>query len=189
MRSLAWLRACVVGVVLGGASFGTAAALGQQSGKRPMTFEDLQQIKRISDPQVSANGKWVMFAAVDVDLAKNTKTSHLWVVPLASEGAAQGSERQLTSGSGETDGRFSPDGKEVAFVMNDAAGLSQIFLASWDDATGRMGEAKALTHVSTEADAPVWSPDSQRLLFVSRVYPECSDAASWAEEDACDKRK
>jgi dipeptidyl aminopeptidase/acylaminoacyl peptidase len=43
--------------------------------------------------------------------------------------------------------------------------------------------------VSTEADGPVWSPDSQRILFVSRVYPECSDEESWLEEDTCNKRK
>src|SRR5438445_117902 len=35
----------------------------------------------------------------------------------------------------------------------------------------------------------VWSPDSQRILFTSRVYPECSQGSSWMEEDNCDKRK
>jgi dipeptidyl aminopeptidase/acylaminoacyl peptidase len=163
------------------------------SGERPMTFADLQRMKRIDDPQVSPSGKWVMFAATDVDLAANTKVSHLWVVPLhAGHGAASRSlEKQLTFWKeGETNGRFSPDGKQVAFVATDgASGHSQIFLAPWDEATGTLGTPKRLTNVSTEADGPVWSPDSQRLLFVSRVYPECSDEESWLEEDACNKRK
>ena len=50
------------------------------AGKRPMTFADLQQMKRVSDPQVSPSGKWVMFSVTEVDLEKNSKVNHLWVV-------------------------------------------------------------------------------------------------------------
>src|SRR5579864_2100847 len=57
---------------------------GGGSGKRAMTFADLMAMKRVSDPQISASGKWVMFSVMDVDLGKNTKTTHLWVVPLGS---------------------------------------------------------------------------------------------------------
>src|SRR6185312_15158465 len=111
---------------------------------------------------------------------------HLWVVPLAG-----GQEKQVTFWKeGQTGGRFSPDGKEVLFIATDSAtGLSQIFLAPWNEATGTMGTPKRLTNVSTEADGAVWSPDSQRILFVSRVYPECSDEESWLQEEACNKRR
>ena len=47
-----------------------------------MTFADLQRMKRVSDPQISPSGKWVMFSVTDVDLEKNTKVNHLWVVPM-----------------------------------------------------------------------------------------------------------
>ena len=40
-------------------------------------------LKRIGGPVVSPDGKWVLFAAVDVDLKENKRTSHLWVVPMA----------------------------------------------------------------------------------------------------------
>ena len=43
----------------------------------------LQAIKRVSDPQISPSGKWVMFSVTDVSLEKNTKTNHLWAVPIA----------------------------------------------------------------------------------------------------------
>jgi hypothetical protein len=69
--------------------------------KRPMTFADLMAMKRISDPQISPSGKWVMFSVTDVSLEKNTKVNHLWVVPLAG-----GPERQVTSNTGESFGRF-----------------------------------------------------------------------------------
>src|ERR1700744_2231617 len=86
----------------------------QNAAKRPMTFADLQAMKRVSDPQVSPSGKWVLFSVTDVSLEKNTKVNHLWIVPLAG-----GKEVQLTSGSGESNGRFSPDGKTIALTMND----------------------------------------------------------------------
>src|SRR5271168_5105548 len=160
---------------------------GSSAGTRPMTFADLQRVKRVSDPQISPSGRWVMFSVTDVDLGKNTKVNHLWVVPL--QGAAK--ERQVTFWKeGESGGRFSPDGRQVLFTATDSkTGLSQIFLASWNDRSGTLGTPTRLTSVSTEADGAIWSPDSQRILFVSRVYPECSEGSSWVEEENCNKRK
>ncbi len=240
-----WLVAAVVGL-------GWGSAWAQDSGKRPMTFADLQKMKRVSDPQISATGKWVMFSVPDVSLEKNTKITNLWVVPLeggggttadssaalrndkqngagnGGGGGGRGSnptsdvkpsdmghpERQLTFGEvSQTGGRFSPDGKWVLLVSA-GGGTSQIWTAAWDEETGTMKKPYPLTSVSTGADGAVWSPDSKRILFVSSVYPECSDkgvaadpthrdkaamngapnpvgheAASWVEEDACNKAK
>ncbi len=170
-------------VVLAGVAGGCAAAQ-QGVAKRPMTFADLMAMKRVSDPQVSPGGKWVMFSVTDVSLEKNTKVNHLWVVPLAG-----GAERQVTSGAGETNGRFAPDGSRVSFTADDAAGQSQIMLAAWDEAAGTVAAGRALTAIATGADGAVWSPDSKRVLFVSSVYPECSLTTTWAEEEACDAAK
>jgi dipeptidyl aminopeptidase/acylaminoacyl peptidase len=147
-------------------------------------------MKRVSDPQISPSGKWVMFSVTDVDLGKNLKVNHLWVVPMSG-----GQERQVTFWKeGESGGRFSPDGKQVLFVSQDGSegfgtAESQIYLASWNEAQGTLGTPRRLTNVSTEADGAIWSPDSQRILFTSRVYPECSEGSSWVEENNCDRRK
>jgi dipeptidyl aminopeptidase/acylaminoacyl peptidase len=173
--------------------------MGHPSAKRPMTFADLMAMKRVSDPQISPSGKWVMFSVMDVSLEKNTKVNHLWVVPLPEPmGNAtpiqkamyggfgkMGPEFQVTFGDGETFGRFSPDGKWVSMTMQD-----QIFLAPWDEALGKVGMARQLTSVrGGGADGAIWSPDSKRLMFTADVYPECSDKPMWAEENACDKAK
>src|ERR1022692_4889395 len=50
--------------------------------KRPMTFADMMAMKRVSDPQISPSGRWVLFSVTDVSLEKNTKVNHLWVVSL-----------------------------------------------------------------------------------------------------------
>ncbi len=146
--------------------------------KRPLTFEDMMALKRISGPAISPDGRWVLFAAVDVDLKANKRTSHLWVVPLAG-----GESRQVTSDpAGETGGRWSPDGKKFLFV-SPRGGNSQVWTADFDSATGTVtGEAKKVTSISTEADGAMWFPDGKKILFVSEVYPECGT-------DACNKAK
>jgi dipeptidyl aminopeptidase/acylaminoacyl peptidase len=189
----------MAGVLAGVWAVGWAQSLptDSRSGKRPMTFADLERMKRVSDPQISPSAKWVMFSVTDVDLEKNTRTSHLWVVSIGGSGTvgsggrgSGGRERQVTFWKeGESSGRFSPDGKQVLFVSADGGTSRQIYLASWNDANGTLGTPRQLTNVSTEVDGAIWSPDSQRILFTSRVYPECSEGSSWLEENNCDKRR
>ncbi|NYF88030.1 PD40 domain-containing protein [Tunturiibacter empetritectus] len=162
--------------------------------KRPMKFEDLARMKQVSDPQISSSGKWVVFSAPEIDLNRNVVINHLWAVPLEDKAgtiASEPHERQITfTNDGEFGGRLSPDGKMLLFVANDEqTARLQIFVAPWDEKAGKPGAPKRLTNVITGADRAVWSPDSQRILFTSQVYPECSDEAAWAAEDACDKAK
>jgi dipeptidyl aminopeptidase/acylaminoacyl peptidase len=151
--------------------------------KRPMTFADLMAMKRVSDPQISPSGKWVLFSVTDVSLEKNTKTNHLWLVPLAG-----GKEVQLTTGSGESNGRFSPDGKSVMYSVD-----GQIALAPWDDAAGSIGAGHGVTSLETGADGGLWAPDSKHFLFVSDVYPDCESTAVGAQrleaEATCNQQK
>ena len=107
--------------------------------KRPMTFEDLQSLRRVSDPQVSPSGKWVLFSVMDVDLALNSKVNHLWLVP--TDGSAK--EIQLTKGSGESNGRFSPDGSRIVYVAN-----GQLYLAAWSDVAGKLTPADKIGRAS-----------------------------------------
>jgi dipeptidyl aminopeptidase/acylaminoacyl peptidase len=142
-----------------------------QTSKRPMTFADLQAMKRVSDPQISPSGKWVLFSVTDVSLENNSKINHLWAVPLAG-----GKEVQLTSGKGESEGRFSPDGKWVMYASAET-GSSQVWMSPWDDAAGKMAAGHQVTSLETEADGAIWAPDSKHFLFVSEVYPECESKA------------
>ncbi len=148
---------------------------------RPMQFTDLVKMRRLGDSTLSPNGKWILFAVTDIDLDKNSRTSHLWVIP-----AAGGQEKPITASSaGESRGRFSPDGKQLLFVSS-REGSSQLYLAEFDDASGNAGEAKALTSLSTGADGALWSPDGRYILFLSSVYPDC---ASNPDPAACNKQR
>src|SRR5580704_2887765 len=79
--------------------------------KHPPTFEDMMKLKRVGEPEVSLDGKWVIFSVVDVDLDANTKTPHVWIVPTAG-----GQEKELISDQDGDRPRWAPDGKRFAFL-------------------------------------------------------------------------
>ena len=151
--------------------------------RRPITFSDLMQMRRLGDLSVSPDGRWVMYSATDVNLEQNTRTSHLWIVPVAG-----GPARALTdSMAGESRGRFSPDGKQILFESARDGG-QQIWLADFNTVNGTIGEPRRLTSLSTGTDGAMWSPDSKQILFVSRVYPDCGDDACNQQRDEARKQ-
>ena len=54
--------------------------------KQPFDVRALMQLARISDPQLSPDGRLVAFTVQTVDLEKNTKPKQIYVVPLAGGG-------------------------------------------------------------------------------------------------------
>lgn len=146
---------------------------------RPMQVEDLFRFKRISDPQISPDGRWVVYVQGDVSLEKNKIARTLWLA--ATDGATP--PRQMTS-TDKSDGhpRWSPDGRRILFESN-RSGSSQLWVL---EMTG--GEARQLTTIATEASNAVWSRDGTQIAFVSAVWPEFSDKP-FAESDKLNKKR
>src|SRR5580692_1130169 len=149
--------------------------------KHPFTFEDMMKLKRVPDPDVSPDGKWVIFSVVDVDLKANTKTPHVWIVPTAG-----GQEREIIADQDADRPRWAPDGKRFAFISNKEGG-SQIWVADFDGADGSVTGTHKLTSIATEAGGDLWSPDGKNILFPSDVYPECDGTPE--PEAACNAKK
>src|SRR5947209_12581610 len=149
-----------------------------QSPKHPFTFEDMMALKRVGAPQPSPDGKWVVFDCVDVDLAANTKVSHLWIVP-----ANGGESRRLNqTPNHEERPRLSPDGKHLIWTSK-ATDPTQIWMGDVNSDAGTLsGRPHQVTNISTGADGAIWSPDGKNIVFVSAVYPDCKD-------DACNKQR
>ncbi len=64
-----------ISLALATSLLGQTPTAGVSSGKHAFTFEDMMKLKRVGAPVPSADGKWVVFDAEDVDLEANTKIS------------------------------------------------------------------------------------------------------------------
>lgn len=141
--------------------------------KQPFTVDTMMQLTRISDPQISPDGRTVSFTAQTIDVPGNKRPKQIYLVPLQG-----GSPRRITfAGESNERARWSPDSKQMAFV-SDRGGSSQIWLM---DADGQ--NARQVTNLSTEAGGVLFSPDGKNLLFTSDVFPECG------ADDACNQKK
>jgi dipeptidyl aminopeptidase/acylaminoacyl peptidase len=174
-------RSLVANVLLATFLVALLPLLATAQAKHPFTFEDMMKLKRVGEPVPSPDGKWVLFSAVDVDLAANKKTPHIWIVPLAG-----GQEREIIADQDGDRPRWAPDGKQFAFISTKENG-SQVWIAGFDGTTGTVVVAHKLTSIATEAGGELWSPDGKKILFTSDVYPECDGAPE--AEDACNAKK
>ncbi len=138
---------------------------GESQEKRAIVFEDLISFARVSDPQISPDGRWVLFSASRYDLDRNSGNSDIWRVAITGGIPEQISRSERRDNSA----RWSPDGKQIAFISS-REGSPQVWIM---DAVG--GEPRQLTSLSTGADGIIWSPDGRYLAFTSEVYPDCRD--------------
>ena len=68
--------------------------------KRPMQIDDLFKLKRVADPQISPDGKNVVYQITTVDLEGNKSSTALWLA--ATDGKTP--PKQLTNPNGKKKG-------------------------------------------------------------------------------------
>jgi len=132
------------------------------AGPRPMKPEDLYRIRDVGDPQISPDGHRVAFTVTVTDLATNTVDSDIWLVPVSG-----GEPRRLTTSPGaDHSPRWSPDGRQLAFISH-RLGRASLWLIDPDG-----GEARRLTQGDIDLNDPRWTADGQHILCHGRGLPE-----------------
>jgi len=141
--------------------------------ERAMTFEDVLALKSVSDAQVSPDGKWVAYVVTSVDMNENANDADVWFVSTA------GGEplRLTTNKKNDTQPRWSPDSKRIAFVSSREE-KPQIFLISPFG-----GEAERLTGSKSGVQSFQWSPDGSRIAYVAQQEPTPEEEKKLKDKD------
>jgi dipeptidyl aminopeptidase/acylaminoacyl peptidase len=116
------------------------------------TFLEMETVSR---PQISPDGKHVVFVRGWVDKMNDRTRSNLWIAD--TDGRRL---RELTHGDwSDSSPVWSPDGTRIAF-LSDRDGTTQIHVL-WFNTR----EVKQLTHVERNPVGLRWSPDGRTLAF------------------------
>ena len=150
---------------------------------RGITPEDLLRYHFVSDPQISPEGRHVVFVKKHVG-EKNDYITNLWLVSRAGtagrNSSVWGEARQFTNGGKDMSPRWSPDGSRIAFIGARDKHKPQVFAMSAEG-----GEATALTELPEGSiGAMKWSPDGQFIAISFRAQdPQWTQDAKKQREE------
>jgi dipeptidyl aminopeptidase/acylaminoacyl peptidase len=154
----------LLGLLAIAASGGAPEKTGADTAKL-LTPEASLELRSISDLQFSPDGARVAFVVAEPPKS-DRRPRHIWLYD-----KKLGSVRQFTfSAKDESFPRWSPDGKEIAFLSN-RDDQQQIYVIRADG-----GEAAAVTKGKRSVRSFAWSPDGKKIAFLA------PDAKSDAEE-------
>jgi len=164
----------LLGLMIVASCAGPALAAG-----RAMTVDDLLAVKGVSDPQVSPDGKLVVYVVSELDRATEKSNSDLYLIP-----SGGGEPRRLTTATGsDNHPRWSPDGRSIVFLST-RGGSAQVWLLPVDG-----GEARPLSKLPVDVAGPIWSPRGDRVAFTAKVYPGKTPEETAAIDEAKAKEK
>ena len=127
---------------------------------RALAPEDWFRFQAVSDLQIAPDGAAVAYLVTSYDKESDESRSALWMADWA-----HGEGVQLTRGGSASVPRFSPDGRYLSFLDARPEG-SKTQLWALDR---RGGEPRRLSHVNGVISDYAWSPDSERLVLVTRA--------------------
>jgi dipeptidyl aminopeptidase/acylaminoacyl peptidase len=147
---------------------------------RKFSAPDVFELEYASDPQISPDGRQVVYVRRSNDIMSDSTRSNLWLVDVDG-----GSHRPLLSGRDDySSPRWSPDGTRIAY-LSDAEGSQQLYVR-WMDT----GQTALVTNLQKSPQALAWSPDGAMLAFSMQVPaaaeplakpPAKPKGAEWAE--------
>ena len=127
----------------------------------PFSVRDMLAMDRVSDPQVSPDGRHVAFVVRETDLEANRGRTDIWLV--GTDGT--GLRRLTTNPQADSNPRWSPDGREIWFVSS-RSGSSQVWKIALDG-----GEAQQVTDELLDVGNLLVSRDGAHIAYTMEVFP------------------
>jgi dipeptidyl aminopeptidase/acylaminoacyl peptidase len=153
-------------VALFGVAMGFLGAPSLSAQTRKIELSDLAKIASVSDPQISPDGKSIVFVVSRPNLEEDRSDRQLVLMDIATT-----TQHVLTyERKGVGSPRWSPNGDRLAFVAIDGAGKEakpQVFVLSM---TG--GEARKITDAPSGIEQFAWRPNGQEIAYVASDEPE-----------------
>ncbi|MEM1324450.1 MAG: S9 family peptidase [Bacteroidota bacterium] len=154
--------------------------LSAQTEHPPLQELDVFALEYVSDPQISPDGKEVVYRRMGFDIMTDRSVGNLWIVDVDGQ-----NHQKLTSREGaESQARWSPSGDRLAFVSSTDEG-SEIYIY-WKN-TRRIAK---LTQLEKSPSSLSWSPDGKQLAFTMKIdagspvlvhAPKRPKGAQWAD--------
>jgi dipeptidyl aminopeptidase/acylaminoacyl peptidase len=143
-----------------------------------LTLDTFLEMETVSDPQISPDGRQIIYTRGWVDKMNDRRESALWI--MHTDGSRN---RFLVKGA---NARWSPAGDRIAYTAQGEPRGSQIFVR-WMDAEGATTQ---VTRVEQSPSGIAWSPDGSQLSFTALLeertnwpikLPKAPAGAKWTE--------
>ena len=149
-----------------------------------LSINDVFNLELATDPQISPDGRRVIYVRQFADIMTDKRCSNLWIINF--DGT---DHRSLTTGNfTDTNPRWSPDGKQIIFISNrdQTPGSPPQIYRRWMDT----GETAKISNLTQAPGGIAWSPDGKWISFTMLVpeppasiikMPTSPEGAKWAE--------
>ena len=134
-----------------------------QNNKRPVTAEDLWNMKRVSSLTVSPDGKFGCFVVTEFNVKENKGNSDLWLIDLTSNKL----KRLTTNVGSDNSPAWHPNSRTIAFISKREGDYPQLYQIDIDG-----GEASLMTEMPMGISNPKYFSDGKRIAFSSSILPE-----------------
>ena len=157
--------------------FSLICSYGQE--KIKLSLEHYKNYEWTSNPSLSPNGEQILYSRSWINLVDDKRETDLWIMDKNST-----NNRFFLNGS---NGKWSPDGRRVAFTKDGEPNGTQIFVKY----LGVEGEPTQITKLDKSPSSMEWSPDGKYIAFIMHVpsdpalkpldIPKRPEGATWTK--------